>query len=145
MSSAECAICGHVWRPEKKRNKNSVLVILAALCALLAAGIFAFVVIVRSRANEILKQPLVAEISSIVTDENNNFKVTGNILNRGTEIYGVPDIVIVSYDGKDNVLSRQKFLPGAPLLDPGATLGFEYTVTPSSVGSDRLGVELASE
>ena len=79
------------------------------MCALLAAIVFAVAVLYQYQVKEIRDNPVVAEISAITTDTDENgvqhFLVSGRVMNRSEQIYGVPSLVIVSYDTKGNVIS----------------------------------------
>ncbi len=141
-----CAICGNVWRVARPNRRNTLMTFIAALCALLAALVFAGVVLTRHQIQEIQRAPLVATVTGLdtITDDAGNprFVVSGAVHNRSDEIYGVPDLIIVSYDDDDNVIARQKFMPSATLLDPGASVEFSHTLTAPISGIKKVGAVL---
>lgn len=147
-SPVQCVVCGHVWNVKIPRKKNSFLVFIAAICALLAAIVFTFVVITHYNANNIKKNPLVAKISEIntVTDESGVGKlvVRGFVKNKTREIYGVPDLLIISRDKNGIVLTQQKVMSPATLLEGGNSAPFSYTL-PTTVGVHKITVELNKE
>lgn len=118
----------------------------AAVCALVSAGVFAFVVIARHNANDTSHRPLVATISDVqtVTDETgvSHFVVNGTVVNRSDDIYGVPDLIVISRDAAGHEIARQKFLPSATLLDAGASVGFTHTLSVPTTGIKKINVEL---
>lgn len=142
----KCAVCGNVWVVQKPPRKNAWLTFIAAICALLSAIVFAVAVMAQHKIKEIRENPLVAEVSEIktVTDDNGivRFMVEGSVHNRSEQIYGVPGIIIVSYDEKDNVLDKQKFLPPATLLDSGADAKFLHVLSVPVQGVKKIAVEL---
>ena len=77
-------------------------------------------------------------------DENGNKRifVSGDIKNNKDDIYGLPNIVIVSYDLHDNVLSRQAFVPPATLLEPKTTVTFNHVLSVDPTHVKRLSIEL---
>ena len=144
--AVKCAVCGHVWTPRVPLRQNAIIKIIAPLCALIAACVFSFVVVVNYRAKD--NKPLVTKIDEknihIVTDENGNNRifVAGDITNTTNDIYGLPNIIIVSYDANDNVLSRQTFLPPSTLLESKTTVTFNYMLSVNPTNVKRLSVEL---
>lgn len=142
-----CAICGNVWRCPGTTNKNSLMIFFASLCALLAATVFAVAVIITSRHNDPKKMPLVAtlaNVSSVVDDSGaNRLVVNGTVTNRSDDIYGLPDLIVISYDANGNPLSRQRFMPSATLLDAGQTVRFSHTLSGDIAGVKKVTVELA--
>jgi len=145
----KCAVCGHVWAPRKRIARNGILMkFIVVLCALIAAGIFSFVAIVKFQNNAIKKKPLVARIDDktvhVVQDDkgNNRIFVSGDITNNTNEIYGVPNIVIVSYDIANNVISRQSFIPPVTLLEPNTTVTFNHMLLVDPTNVKRVSVEL---
>ncbi len=145
----KCAICGHVWTPRTSFYKNGALIkFLVVLSALVAAIIFSFVAIVKFQNNSVKHKPLYARIDEknvhLIRDENgdNRIFVSGDITNNTDEIYGLPGVIIVSYDAANNVISRQLFTPPATLLEPKTTVTFNHilSVEPSKV--KRVSVEL---
>ena len=142
----KCAVCGHVWGVAQPTRRGAWMVFIAAACALLSAIVFAVAVIVRSRIDNAANKPLVAEISEIktVTDKDGvpHFVVRGVVVNQTTQIYGVPDLVIVSRDDAGNPVARQKFMPSVPLIDAGATVEFNHTLSAKTDGVKKITVEL---
>lgn len=142
----ECAICGHTWTVAVPARRNAFLMFVASLCALMAAAVFAVVVLVRHQANQVQTRPLVATISEIKTVVDAagapHFVVSGAVLNQSDEIYGVPDLIIVSHDGDGRVIAQQKFMPSATLLDPGAHAEFSHTLSAPASGVKKITVEL---
>ena len=95
--------------------------------------------------------PIAGDITKIdeknihmVTDEGGNKRifVSGDITNTTNDIYGLPNIVIVSYDEHDNVLSRQAFVPPSTLLEPKTTVTFNHMLSVDPTHVKRLSVEL---
>jgi hypothetical protein len=121
---------------------------IAAVCAFLAACIFSFVVIVNHQSKVDKKKPLLASIDQknvhIITDENgdNRIFVSGDITNNTDDIYGLPNIIIVSYDANDNVLSRQTFMPPATLLESKTTVTFNHILSVDPTNVKRVAIEL---
>ena len=144
-SPVKCAVCGHTWMVSAASHRGAWMTFIAASCALLSAIIFTVAVVVRGRIENASK-PLVAEISDIKTitakDGSVQFVVRGAIVNQTTQIYGVPDLIIVSHDADGNQISRQKFMPTIPLIDPGATIEFNHTLTSNTDGVKKITVEL---
>lgn len=148
-TSVKCAICGHVWTPRKIYYTNSSLIkFIVVLCALIAAIIFSFVAIVKFQNNPVKKQPLIARIDEksvhLIRDEkgDNRIFVSGNITNNTDEIYGLPGVVIVSYDATNNIISRQLFTPPATLLEPKMTVTFNHVLSVDPGKVKRVSVEL---
>ena len=145
----KCAVCGHVWSPRKSFSAKGVwLKFFVVICALIAACIFSFVAVVKFQNNSGKNKPLVARIDEknihIVRDENgdNRIFVSGNITNNTEDIYGLPGIIILSYDINDNVLSRQSFTPPATLLEPKSTVTFNHILSVDPTNVKRVSVEL---
>lgn len=144
----KCAVCGHVWMPRVPFSQKTWIKFIAAFCALIAACIFSFVVVVNVKDSGNKNKPLVPKIDEknvrIVTDENGNNRifVSGDITNTTGDIYGVPNIIIVSHDAKDNVLSRQTFMPPATLIEAKTTITFNYMLSVNPTNVKRLTVEL---
>ena len=138
----KCAVCGHVWSPRKSLSTKGVwLKFFVVIGALIAACIFSFVAVVKFQNNSGKNKPLVARIDEknihIVRDDkgDNRIFVSGDITNNTDDIYGLPHIIIVSYDINDNVLSRQSFIPPATLLEAKSTVTFNHilSVDPTNV------------
>lgn len=127
-------------------RRNAFLTFIAAVCALLSAGIFSAAVIARHQVRVANRRPLVATISEIKTTTDaagvSHFVVSGRIINQSDEIYGVPDLIIVSRDENGNPIARQKFMPSATLLDPGATTTFSHTLSAPTAGVKKVTVEM---
>ncbi len=142
----KCAVCGNVWTVQSPVRRNTFLTFVAALCALLAAAVFAIAVIAEHQIKQVQEKPLVAEITEIntVVDEKgeNRFVVSGVLHNRSGQIYGAPSLVIVSYDDEDMVLDKQKFLPPATLLDAGANVEFVHVLSVPTDNVKKIGVDL---
>lgn len=141
-----CAICGHCWVAQTPSRRNNFFVFVAALCALLSAIIFTVVVITHYNTTHRNLNPLIATItaSEIVTDNSgvSHFKVHGTVRNQSAEIYGVPDLQIVSYDADGNVLYRQRFAPSGTLIEGGALINFTHTLSDPSAGVKKISAEL---
>ena len=146
-ASVRCAVCGHVWTPRVPFRQNATIKLIAAICALIAACIFCLVVILNLSGNS-KNKPLITKIDEknvhVVVDDNGAKRlfVSGDITNTTDDIYGLPNIVIVSYDENDNVLSRQAFVPPATLLEPKTTVTFNHMLSVDPTLVKRLSVEL---
>ena len=142
----KCAVCGHTWTVARVSRRSAWMTFITALCALLSAVVFVIAVVVKSRIDDAAKQPLVAEISEIKTvfDANGiaHYSVRGAVVNKTAQIYGVPDLIIVSRDANGKPVARQKFLPSVPLIDAGATMEFDYTLSSNIDGVRKITVEL---
>lgn len=142
----KCAVCGHVWTPRVPISQKTLIKFIAALCAFISACIFSFVVIVNF--NNSGNKPLITKLDEknihLVSDENGNNRifVSGDITNTTNDIYGLPNIVVISYDDKDNVLSRQTFIPPATLIEAKTTITFNYMLSVNPTNVKRLTVEL---
>lgn len=145
----QCAVCGHVWNVPVPKRKNSFLVFIAAVCALLSACIFTFVVITKHNSDEIKKNPLIAQVLNvdkiIAEDGSEHIVVNGLVKNRSKNIYGVPDLMIVSLDDKGNVIDRQKFFASATLLEPGDSSKFSHTLAVAVGDVKKINVELIKQ
>lgn len=142
----KCVVCGHVWNVVQPTRKNSWLMFFASVCALLSAIVFTIAVIVQHQAKKANSGPLIATVSAIETvtddDGNVNILVKGNVKNVSDDIYGVPDLLIVSLDKNDKVLAKQKFMPSATLLDAGATVEFNHILAPQPNGVKKITAKL---
>ena len=143
----KCAVCGHTWMVKTPAKKNQFILVLAALCALLSAVIFAIVAISHSHKNADSDSPLVASIvkTTLAPDGNgvNHFIVSGILENRTDNIYGAPDLYVVTYDGDGKqVNAPEQFAPPVTLLDAGARAGFVYTLRAPSAGVKKIVVKL---
>jgi predicted Zn finger-like uncharacterized protein len=142
----KCAVCGHVWTPRVPFKQKALIKFIAALCAFIAACIFSFVVVVNMGAKK--NSPLVTKIDEknihTVLDENGNKRifVSGDITNTTDDIYGLPNIIIISYDAAGNVLSRQTFMPPATLIESKTTVTFNHMLSVDPTNVKRLSVEL---
>lgn len=144
--AVKCAICGHTWNVAVPARKNSWLMLFASVCALLSAAIFTFVVIAQHQIKKANQGPLVASISSIdtTTDDNGETRlvVNGTIQNVSGQIYGVPELIIISSDEQNNVLAKQKFMPSATLLDAGSTVNFKHVLSAQPNGVKKISAKL---
>ncbi len=144
-----CAVCGHTWRVAPPARRGAWLVFVAATCALLAAVVFAAAVISRHQIDAAAARPLVATVENVrpVIDAAGaaHFVVSGRITNRSDEIYGVPDLIIVSRDAAGAPVARQKFMPSATLLDAGASVEFSHTLSAPAAGVKKITVELKDQ
>ena len=144
----KCAVCGHTWMPRRSLRQNTTIKFIAALCALVAACVFSVAVILNYRSNSKPAKPLVASINEkdvhIIVDGNGDNKifVSGDITNNTDDIYGLPNIVIVSYDAADNVLSRQTFVPPATLIEAKTTITFNHVLSVDPTNVKRVAIEL---
>lgn len=142
----KCAVCGNTWVVPRAPRTRPWLVFIAALCALLAAIVFAVAVIAQNKITEIRENPLIAEIGEIttMTDENGimRFVVNGRIVNRSDQIYGVPGLVVESYERDGNIVDRQHFMPSATLLDAGASVNFSHVLSVPVAGVETISVKL---
>ena len=130
------------------RRANAWLVVISAICALMAAGIFALAVITRVRVDAARAAALVPAVTQIKTvtgdDGAAHLVVSGTITNTTDDIYGVPDLMITVRNADDRVISRQKFMPSATLVDAGGIVHFSHTLTPVD-GARRVSVELMGD
>lgn len=142
----KCAVCGHRWVAKNTTHRNTTLVFIASLCALLAAIVFTVVAVTHYSSQPRDIAPLVATITNVSTatdtDGVPHVIVSGHIENRSDDIYGVPDLTIVLSDASGNVLNRQRFMPTATLLDPGATAEFSHTLSQYPAGVKHVSAEL---
>lgn len=144
----KCAVCGHVWTPRVPFRQKTMIKFIAALCAFIAACIFCFVVVMNFYGGNGNKKALVTKIDDknihLVADENGNNRifVSGDITNTTEDIYGLPNIIIISYDAVGNVLSRQTFMPPATLLEAKSTVTFNHMLSVDPTNVKRLSVEL---
>jgi predicted Zn finger-like uncharacterized protein len=142
----KCAICGHVWNVTTPVRKNSWLMLFAAICALLSAVIFTIVAIAQHQIKKANQGPLIANIANIetTTDESGETRlvVNGTITNISEQIYGVPDLIIISTDNDNNVLAKQKFMPSATLLDAGSSVNFKHVLSAQPNGVKKITAKL---
>ena len=147
-SPVRCAICGYVWAVANPARKNMWLVLFASVCALLSAVVFTVTVITHYQAKRVTLDPLIAVVESIdtKTDESgvSHLVVRGYVRNTSDNIYGLPDLIIVSKDDKGNVVTHQKFMPTATLLDSGATAPFEHVLAPQPANVKKISAQLAN-
>lgn len=142
-----CAVCGHVWTPRVPFRQNATIKLIAAICAFIAACVFSVVVILNF-SNKSNNKPLITTIDEknihIVTDDKGDKRifVSGDITNTTDDIYGLPNIVIISYDANNNILSRQAFVPPSTLLEPKTTVTFNHMLSVDPTHVKRLSVEL---
>lgn len=142
----KCAVCGHVWTPRVPISQNTLIKFIAALCAFIAACIFSFVVVVNfnNSGNKALITKIDNKNIRLVTDENGNNRlfVSGDITNKTNDIYGLPNLIIVSHDAKGNILSRQTFMPPATFIEAKTTITFNYMLSVNPENVKKLTVEL---
>ena len=142
----KCAVCGHVWTVVAPSRRGAWMMFVVSLCALLSAIVFATAVVIQSKIKNANNQPLVAQISEIksVTDDNGvpRFAVRGVVINQSQEIYGVPDLIVVSHDAAGHEIARQKFMPSATLIESGASVEFEHMLNTPTNDVRKITVEL---
>lgn len=146
----QCAVCGYEWVISPASRRGAWLTFIAAATAALAAIVFSIAVITRHQARAAADaRPLVATITNIrsVIDASgvSHFVVSGRVTNQSAEIYGVPDLIIVSHDDTGAEITRQKFMPSATLLDSGASVDFSHTLSAPSDGVKKITVELKDQ
>lgn len=146
----QCAVCGHEWVISPASRRGAWLTFIAAATAALAAIVFSIAVITQHQARAAADaRPLVATITNIrsVIDASgvSHFVVSGRVTNQSAEIYGVPDLIIVSRDDTGAEITRQKFMPSATLLDSGASVDFSHTLSAPSDGVKKITVELKDQ
>ena len=146
----QCAVCGHEWVISPASRRGAWWTFIAAATAALAAIVFSIAVITRHQARAAADaRPLVATITNIrsVIDASgvSHFVVSGRVTNQSAEIYGVPDLIIVSRDDTGAEITRQKFMPSATLLDSGASVDFSHTLSAPSDGVKKITVELKDQ
>jgi len=143
----KCAVCGHTWVPHRPIKQNLVLKFFAALCALIAACVFAAVAIINYQTHLDKKKPLIARLDKdgvniVLNNGVEKLSVTGSVVNQSQDIYGIPNIVIVSYDKNKEQIAKQTFLPPATLLEPNSFIDFEYVLTVDPKNVQKVDVEL---
>ncbi len=147
--SVKCAVCGNTWVVQRPQRRNSILVFIAAVCALLSAFIFAIAVLYQHQIKEIQEKPIIAEIVDIKTEADENgidrFVVSGRVLNRSEQIYGVPGLIITSYDLNGNIVARQRFMPSATLLEAGKDVAFKHALSVPITNVEKIAVELEGQ
>lgn len=141
-----CAVCGHTWTIQTPVRRNSFLIFIASLCALLAAIVFTIAVISEYNVVKQKSRPLIATITAtdIIQDADGNpqFKVYGTVRNQSGEIYGMPDLIIFMHDAKGNVIGEQKFPPSATLIDSGGLVTFTHTLSGGTAGIKKISAKL---
>lgn len=145
-----CAVCSHEWIVSPESRRGAWLMFIAAATAALSAIVFSIAVITRHQARAAAAaRPLVATVTDIhsVIDAagTSHFVVSGRVTNQSSEIYGVPDLIIVSRDENGAEIARQKFMPSATLLDSGASVDFSHTLSAPSTGVKKITVELKDQ
>ena len=142
----KCAVCGHVWNVVVSNRRGAWMMFIASLCALLSAIVFAVAVVVKSKIEAANRPPIVAELAEITTVRDDagvpRFAVRGAIVNQSTEIYGVPDLIVVSRDAAGHEIARQKFMPPATLVESGALVNFYHVLNTTTDGVKKITVEL---
>lgn len=145
-TAVKCAICGHVWAVAAPARRDVFLKFFAALCALFAAIVFAAVVMITHDKKVEKNKPLVATITgyeSVVDDAGTpHLVVSGRITNQSAEIYGVPDLILVSHAADGTVIEKQKFMPSATLLDSGGYTEFRHILSVPVSQVKKVTVEL---
>jgi len=145
-SPVKCAVCGHVWNVAVQSRRGAWMMFVVSLCALLSAMVFAIAVVVQSKIKNANPEPIVAQITEIkmVSDDNGtpHFVVRGAIVNQSTEIYGVPDLIVVSRDDAGREIARQKFMPSATLIESGSSVEFNHVLGTPTDGVKKITVEL---
>jgi predicted Zn finger-like uncharacterized protein len=145
-AAVKCAICGHTWTVSTPARREAFLKIFAALCALFSAIVFAAVVMMTHDKKVEKSKPLVATITGYetVVDEAgvSRLVVSGRITNQSDELYGVPDLVLVSHGADDTIIEKQKFMPSATLLDSGSYTEFRHILSVPVSTVKKITVEL---
>ena len=145
-TTVRCPICGHCWLVQMPARKNTWLIFIASVCALLAAIVFAIAVISQYNVMQQKRRPLVATIiaSEIINDEKGvpHFRVHGTVRNQSAEIYGVPDLIIIGYDAKGDVVLEQKFPPSGTLIDSGGLVNFTHVLSGNISGVKKISAKL---
>ncbi|MBP3397415.1 MAG: hypothetical protein J6K82_00615 [Alphaproteobacteria bacterium] len=143
----KCAVCGHCWSVPVPARRSAYLMFFASVCALLSAIVFTVAVITRHQATHNERGPLLTNIAQVTTttDEGgvSRLVVNGSVINISDQIYGVPDLIIVSSDDDGRILARQKFMPSATLLDAGASVDFSHVLAPQPSGVRKISAHLA--
>ncbi len=144
-----CAVCGYVWNIVRPTRHGAFLTVLAALCAILSASVFAVAVILNHNSDKKMQQPLVVRVSDIRTAPDAlgvaRFIVTGVVENRSGEIYGAPDLVAISYDARGTIIGRQKFTPQVTLIDVGVSVPFSQILTSPADKVKKITVNFATQ
>ena len=145
----QCAVCGHSWVVRPPRRRNLFLLFFAAVCALMSACVFAIVVVVHNHARDVAEKPLIAEIDSVdaTPDETGapRIHITGRIVNRSDQIYGVPTLIVSMHDGADRVIARHRIMPPATLLDAGMAATFDQVLDTVPADVRRVSVQLQGD
>lgn len=145
----KCAICGHVWTPVTPNTRRATLTFIAAVCALLSAIVFTCAVVARHKMKNMAAGPLVAQLVAATTTTDDaglaHFVVTGRITNTTYDIYGMPDIVVVSRDEHDNPIAAQRVMPPVTLLDAGASAEFTTQLTAPTTGTKKITIEMLNQ
>lgn len=132
-AAVRCAICSNTWTVPAPARKNAFLMFFASLCALLSVIVFVVAVVVTHKPDPKRDAPLVARVTGheIITSDDGlrHLVVFGNVINQTSDIYGVPDVMIVLRDGDGRTVSQQKFMPSATLIDAGGVTNFRYTLS----------------
>lgn len=145
-TAVKCAICGNTWTVSVPARRDVFLKFFAALCALFAAIVFAAVVMITHDKKVEKSKPLIAAITGYETVVDDagvpHLVVSGRITNQSVEIYGVPDLVLVSHDANGAVIEKQKFMPSATLLDSGGHTEFRHILSVPVAQVKKVTVEL---
>lgn len=140
--------CVATLGPPRGNGRGAAMMFFAALCALLSAIVFTVAVITRHKIDSANAAPLVAHVTSVRTTTDAGgmprLVVDGTVQNVSDDIYGVPDLIITARDTNGNIITQQKFMPSATLLDAGTQVQFSHTLSGSAMGVKRVSVELAN-
>ena len=132
-SDVRCAICGNTWTVPAPARKNAFLMFFASLCALLSVIVFVVAVVVTHKPDPDRDAPLIARVTGheVVTNDDGvrHLAVSGMVINQTSDIYGMPDVMIILRDADGREVTCQKFMPTATLIDAGAVSNFKYTLT----------------
>ena len=132
-SDVRCAICGNTWTVPAPARKNAFLMFFASLCALLSVIVFVVAVVVTHKPDPDRDAPLIARVTGheVVTNDDGvrHLAVSGMVINQTSDIYGMPDVMIILRDADGREVACQKFMPTATLIDAGAVSNFKYTLT----------------
>ncbi|MCL1902069.1 MAG: zinc-ribbon domain-containing protein [Alphaproteobacteria bacterium] len=147
-SALRCACCGRIWTPKTRRG-NGILLVFAGVIALISAGLFTAVVLLKHRAeNAQISAPLVVHLGPVqptITNGEKQWIITGEITNRTDRIQGISSMLVIMKNENNEVLGTQKFLPPTPLLDGGESVTFKHTVTDADASAVKFGIEFVKE
>ena len=116
-SDVRCAICGNTWTVPAPARKNAFLMFFASLCALLSVIVFVVAVVVTHKPDPDRDAPLIARVTGheVVTNDDGvrHLAVSGMVINQTSDIYGMPDVMIILRDADGREVTYQKFMPTA--------------------------------